>query len=160
MNVTKVTHTWKLIFMISVSVLLLVDILNFYGLYSNRFYFFKIDNYIIPLLSIIHFNYLRQFWLKVQTNSFASPLMRNLEYLLYLILLVYFYKFFETLFIILSYTEYENSLFPATFLPMGFFMLGLYFLLIGATLILFSYRKAMIGTYLFDDMNQHVDHWS
>lgn len=86
--------------------------------------------------------------------------MRNLEYLLYIIVFVYIFKSFDTIYIISSYAEYENSLFPSTFLPIGFLILFLYLTLIGLTLLLFRYRKELIGSYLFDDMNEHVDHWS
>lgn len=160
MNVIKVTITWKLALVLSISVLLALDFFNFYGLYSNKFYFHKIDNYIIPILSIVHFSYLHQFWSRIKENQFGSPQMRNLEYSLYIILFVYSFKFFDTLFIMLSYSEYENFLFPKTFLPVGFSILFLYAALIGLTFLVFSYRKEFIGTYLFDDMNQHVDHWN
>ncbi|AZQ58182.1 hypothetical protein EJ994_04920 [Maribacter sp. MJ134] len=160
MNTTKVTITWKLALVLSISILLLLDFSNFYGLYSNRFYVFKVDNYIIPILSLIHFSYLYQFWHKVKENLFGSPKMRNLEYSLYILLLVYCFKFFDTLFIILSYFDYENSLFPKTFFPVGLSILVLYASLIVLTLLIFGYRKELIGTYLFDDMNQHVDHWN
>ncbi len=160
MNLIKVTNTWKLVLVLCVCVLLLLDISNFYGLYSNKFYFQKIDNYIIPLLSLVHFSYLGQFWFKIKENQFGSPKMRNQEYLLYIIVFVYIFKSFDTIYIISSYAEYENSLFPSTFLPIGFLILFLYLTLIGLTLLLFRYRKELIGSYLFDDMNEHVDHWS
>ena len=160
MNLIKVPHNWKLVLALSVSVLLLLDFFNFYGLYSNKFYFKKIDNYIIPLLSIVHFCYLYQFWSKIRAHELGSPQMRNLEYSLYIIALVYIFKSFDTIYILLSYWEYENSLFPITFLPVGFLILFLYVSLIGLTFLTFRYRRELIGRYLFDDMNQHVDHWN
>jgi len=86
--------------------------------------------------------------------------MRTLEYILYVISLVYVFKLVETILIILSYTEFENHLIPETFLPMGIVILFLYTMLLLVTFLAISYRKQLVGTYLFDDMNQHVDNWN
>ena len=160
MNSNKVPITWRLTLILSLIVLVLVTILNFYGLYSNKFYFHKVDNYIIPLLVVIHFSYLYQVWHKIKTKEFSSRQMRNLEYSLYFILLVYLFKFFDTFYIIMTYADYEASLFPKTFFPASFLVLFLYTLLFGLTLKTFVYRRKLVGRYHFDEMNQHVDHWN
>tara|TARA_Y100000780_G_scaffold231916_1_gene259621 strand:- start:8327 stop:8587 length:261 start_codon:yes stop_codon:yes gene_type:complete len=85
--------------------------------------------------------------------------MRTLEYVLYLISLVYLYKLVETIIILFSYSDFENHLIPSTFLPLGFVILLLYAVLLLVTFLAVVYRKEIVGTYLFDDMNQHVDHW-
>ena len=85
--------------------------------------------------------------------------MRTLEYVLYLISLVYLYKLVETIIILFSYSDFENHLIPSTFLPLGFVILLLYTVLLLVTFLAVVYRKEIVGTYLFDDMNQHVDHW-
>ena len=144
---------------ISIVVLLLLNISSFYGLYTNKFYFFKIDNYIFPILTIVHFIFLYVMWFKIKEDELSDPPMRNLEYSLYIILFVYLYKSFDNLFILISYGEFENHLLPSTFLPLGILIFTLHLLLIGLTLLAFSYRKEVVGNYLFDDMNQHVDSW-
>lgn len=159
MNLIKGLLTWKYTLIISICVLILLNIFSFYGLYTNKFYFFKVDNYIFPLLSIVHFVFLYVLWFKIKEEELSDPPMRTLEYILYVISLVYLYKLVETVVIIVSYNDFENHLIPNTFLPLGYLILGLYITLILVTFLAISYRKQIVGTYLFDDMNQHVDHW-
>ncbi|MEH6759655.1 MAG: hypothetical protein V7687_00645 [Maribacter arcticus] len=159
MNFIQGVLTWKRTLILSVGVLALLNIFSFYGLYTNKFYFFKIDNYIFPLLSIVHFVFLYVLWFKIKEDELSDPPMRTLEYLLYIISLVYVYKLVETIIILLSYNDFDNHLIPSTFLPLGYFMLLLYTLLLLVTYLAIAYRKKIVGTYLFDDMNQHVDHW-
>ncbi|MEH6778963.1 hypothetical protein [Maribacter arcticus] len=159
MNFIQGVLTWKRTLILSVGVLALLNIFSFYGLYTNKFYFFKIDNYIFPLLSIVHFVFLYVLWFKIKEDELSDPPMRTLEYVLYIISLVYIYKLVETIIILLSYNDFDNHLIPSTFLPLGYFMLLLYTLLLLVTYLAIAYRKKIVGTYLFDDMNQHVDHW-
>ena len=86
---------WKSTLLLSVFILLLVDIFSFYGLYTNKFYVFKIDNYIIPLLSIVHFVFLYVLWFKIKEKELSDPPMRNLEYLLYVIGVIYVFKMIQ-----------------------------------------------------------------
>lgn len=150
---------WKWTLLLSVFILVLVDVFSFYGLYTNKFYIFKIDNYIIPILSIVHFIFLYVLWFKIKEKELSDPPMRNLEYLLYVIGIIYVFKFLDTLFILLTYTEYENYLIPDTFIPLGLGILFLYLLLLLLTTITIAHRMQLVGTYHFDDMNQHVDNW-
>ncbi|MEH6513951.1 hypothetical protein [Maribacter arcticus] len=159
MNFIQGVLTWKRTLILSIGVLALLNIFSFYGLYTNKFYFFKIDNYIFPLLSIVHFVFLYVLWFKIKEDELSDPPMRTLEYVLYIISLVYVYKLVETIIILLSYNDFDNHLIPSTFLPLGYFMLLLYTLLLLVTYLAIAYRKKIVGTYLFDDMNQHVDHW-
>ncbi|WP_281543205.1 hypothetical protein [Maribacter aestuarii] len=159
MNFIKGILPWKRTLFISIAVLVILNIFSFYGLYTNKFYFFKIDNYIFPILTIVHFIFLYVLWFKIKEDELSDPPMRNLEYSLYIILFVYAYKLFDNLFILISYGEFENHLIPGTFLPLGILIFTLHLFLIGLTLLAFSYRKEVVGNYLFDDMNQHVDSW-
>ena len=159
MNSIKGLFTWKRTLIVSIVVLFLLNIFSFYGLYTNKFYFFKIDNYIFPILSIIHFVFLYVLWFKIKEKELSDPPMRTLEYILYIISLVYLYKLVETIIVLSSYSDFENHLIPGTFLPIGYLMLTLYAVLLLVTLLAVVYRKEMVGTYIFDDMNQHVDHW-
>ena len=159
MNFIKGILPWKRTLILSIVVLVFLDIFSFYGLYTNKFYFFKIDNYIFPILTIVHFVFLYVLWFKIREDELSDPPMRNLEYSLYVILIVYVFKLFDNLFILTSYGEYENHLIPNTFIPLGILIITLHVLLIGLTLMAFSFRKEVVGNYLFDDMNQHVDSW-
>ena len=150
---------WKLTVVLSVFILILLDIFSFYGLYTNKFYLLKFDNYIIPALSIVHFVFLYVLWFKIKEKELSDIPMRNLEYVLYIIFIIYAFKFFDTLFILLSYTDYENYLIPETFIPFGLIILFLYLGLLFLTFLSVAHRKSLVGTYHFDDMNQHVDSW-
>ena len=88
----------------------------------------------------------------------TDPQMRNLEYFLYAIFLVYIYKAFESMYILSTYWDYEFHVLPGAFLPLGVTIMMLYLLLISSTLLLFKYRKDRVGNYKFDDMN-HIDSW-
>lgn len=156
----KGIFTWKRTLLISLISILLLNVLSFYGLYTNKFYFFKVDNYIFPILSLGHLVFLYVMWFKIKEGELSDVPMRNLEYGLYFVSLVYLFKILETLFVLMSYSEFENHLIPQTFLPIGILMLVLYMLLFGLTFLTFSYRKEIVGTYAFDDMNQHVDNWN
>ncbi|WP_299799522.1 hypothetical protein [uncultured Maribacter sp.] len=160
MNSIKGLLTWKRTLIVSIVVLFLLNIFSFYGLYTNKFYFFKVENYIFPILSIIHLVFLYVLWFKISENELSDPPMRTLEYVLYAISLVYIYKMVETIIVLSSYSDFENHLIPSTFLPLGYVMIALYAMLLLVTLLAVVYRKEMVGTYIFDDMNQHVDHWN
>lgn len=143
----------------TISILALLIVFNFYGLYTNKFYFFNFGNYIFPILTLIHFGFLYVLWFKIKEEEVADPKMRNLEYALYALCAVYVFKFFDTVLILFSYGEYENHVIPGTFIPLGLLIVLLYMLLIGLTLLTFKYRKDKVGEYNFDDMNQHIDSW-
>ncbi|WP_245987158.1 hypothetical protein [Maribacter vaceletii] len=85
--------------------------------------------------------------------------MRNIEYALYVVFIVYLFKLFDTLYIISTYTEFENHQIPATFFPMGSLITVLYLLLIGLTIVTFMYRKKYVGPYNVDILNEQIDSW-
>ena len=151
--------SWKRSLWLTVIVLFLLIVFNFYGLYTNKFYLFKIDNYIFPFLTIVHFIFLYAMWFKIKENEIADPQMRNLEFALYIIFFIYVFRLFDTLFIVLSYNNFESNAIPVTFIPVGIFILFLYVLLLLLTLITFKYRKDLIGPYKFDDINDQIDNW-
>jgi len=150
---------WKRSVLISAIVLTLLIILSFYGLYTNKFYFFKYDNYILPILSIIHFIFLYVLWFKIKEEEISDSPMRNIEYALYVVFIVYLFKLIDTLYIISTYTEFENHQIPATFFPIGSLIIVLYLLLIGLTIITFVYRKKYVGPYNVDILNEQIDSW-
>lgn len=150
--------TLKRTYILTASVLFLLIIFNFYGPYSNEFYFFKPANYIFPILTVGHFIFLYVLWFKIKEDEMTDPQMRNLEYVLYIIFLVYIYKVLESLYILTTYGDYENHVIPEAFLPLGMLIFVLHLLLVGLTLLVFKYRKDRVGAYKFDDMN-HVDSW-
>lgn len=137
----------------------MVIVLNFYGLYTNKFYFFKYDNYIVPLLTLIHFTYLYVLDFKIREKELPDPQMRNLEYVLYVILFIYLFKIFDTLYIISSYDEYDSHLLPTTFIPVGVLIVALYLFLLLMAFISFKLRVKEVGKYNFVDYNSNIDSW-
>jgi hypothetical protein len=150
--------TLKRSYILSAMVIMALVVFSFYGPYTSKFYFFKLDNYIFPVLTTIHVVFLYVLWFKIKEEETADPQMRNLEYALYVILIVYVYKTFESMYVLSTYTDYEFHLLPGAFLPLGVLILALHMLLVGLTLLVFKYRKDRVGSYAFDDMN-HIDSW-
>jgi hypothetical protein len=137
----------------------LLIVFNFYGLYTNKFYLLKPDNYIFPILSFVHFTFLYVMSFKIREVEYTDAPMRNLEYALYVISLVYLFKLVDTFYILLSYTDYANHVIPSTFLPMAVFIIVLQIVLLVLTFLTFAYRKTMVGNYNFDHINENIDPW-
>lgn len=134
-------------------------VLNFYGLYSNQFYFLKADNYVLPIVAIIQFVYLYVIQFKIREEEYPDPQMRNVEFGMYAVLAIYLFKCLETTQILLSYDQFAQHLIPDTFIPMGIFILTLQIVLVLLTLLSFYYRKVLVGEYDFDQINENLDSW-
>lgn len=134
-------------------------VFNFYGLYSNKFYLLKPDNYIFPLLTIIHFLFLYVMWFKIREQEGTDPQMRNLEFAMYAIFVIYIFKVLDTIYILNTYTDFESHVMPGTFIPIGIVILTLQLLLLFCTLVAFRLRKAVVGDYKFDKLNENIDSW-
>lgn len=159
MNLVKNFLSWRVNNILIFIILLLLSVSNFYGLFTNKFYFLKPDNYIFPLLSIIHFIYLYVVWFKITEKEMPDPKMRNLEYILYAVMIVYVFKIYDSFLILGSTSDYVNSVIPATFKPMAISILILYCLLPLLTLVSFWYRKQLIGSYNFENYNDNLNLW-
>ena len=85
--------------------------------------------------------------------------MRNLEYAMYGIFLIYIFKIMDTAYILQSYYEYQDHIMPATFIPVGTFIFLLQFFLIFLTILTFKHRMTMVGPYNFDNINENIDSW-
>ncbi|MGB6150476.1 MAG: hypothetical protein WBG48_00670 [Pricia sp.] len=151
--------TWKRTINLSLLVLAALIIFDFYGVYTNNFYFLKPENYLFPVITLIHFTFLYVLQFKINEDELTDPLMRNIEYLLYGAFLIYVFKTSESLYTLTTYGEFSNYVLPDTFLPLGITIFILHLLLLVLTILAVHYRKEMVGEYKFDDMNQHVDTW-
>ena len=123
------------------------------------FYFFKIDNYILPLFSIVHFVFLYALWFKIKEGEPSDIPMRNLEYGLYIVFFIYVFKLVDTFLILSTSDEFDSKLLPSTFFPIGTLILALYLILFGLTLLSFYYRKKYVGPYNIDILDEQVDRW-
>lgn len=140
-------------------ILVALMILSFYGLYTNMFYFFKIDNYIFPILSIVHFIFLYVLWFKIKEGEVSDPKMRNLEYSLYVVSLIYLFKLADTGYILSTSQEFESHQIPITFFPIGILIISLFIGLLLLTFLSFYYRKIYVGAYNIDVLNERIDSW-
>ncbi len=145
--------SWKSCFVITIAILPLLILSSFYGMYTNNFYFLKIDNYIFPVLAFVHFLFLRTLWKAIKEETREYKTTRKIEFVMYGIYLIYLFKFTETIYILLSYFDYSDLIIPPTFLPVGFIILGLQLLLLVITMLTFQHRKIHVGTYNFDRIN-------
>lgn len=152
-------NSWKICFYATLCILPILIVLNFYGLYSNRFYFFKIDNYIFPLVSILHFVFLYVMQFKIREAEYPDPVMRNVEYGMYAALMIYLFKCFDTFYILMSYEDFKSYLIPETFLPIGFLILILQILLVLLTAASFRQRKTLVGAYDFEQVDKNMNPW-
>lgn len=150
---------WKRTIHISIAVLALLIILDFYGLYTNQFYFLKAENYIFPLFTLVHFTFLYVLQFKISEDELTDPPMRAIEYGLYVAFLVYIFKTSDILYTLITYSDFKNHVLPGPFLPIGILIFALHLLLLVLTLLAIHYRKELVGEYKFDDMNQHIDSW-
>ncbi|TAI48759.1 hypothetical protein [Flagellimonas allohymeniacidonis] len=159
MNLIASILNWKRCNIATLLVLTILVVLNFYGVYTNKFYFTKPDNYIFPLLSLVHFLYLYVIWFKITEDELPDPKMRNLEYALYAVMVVYLFKIYDSAMIIGSISDYQEHVIPSTFLPIGVLILVLYCLLFLLSLLSFWHRKRHIGVYNFENFNDNLNMW-
>lgn len=159
MNLLSNILTWKRNSIIILVILVALITLNFYGIYTNRFYFLKPDNYILPILSIIHFVYLYVVWFKITEKELPDPKMRNLEYALYVLMIVYLFKIYDSATVLASSSDYWEHVIPPTFMPIAILTLAMYILLPLLTLMLFWQRKQHIGVYNFENYNDNLNIW-
>ncbi len=143
---------------ISISIILVLMIFSFYGLYSNHFHFNQLERFLFPIISVIHFIYLYILWFKVSENEYPDTIMRNIEYTMYGVVLFYIFKIIETALLLGTYTKFEGYIIPTTFLPLGIIKISLQILLPVCTIWSFSIRKKKVGNYNFDYLNEHSDH--
>lgn len=148
--------SFKRSMVLSILLLLILIVLSFYGMYTNTFYFTKIDNYIFPILSLIHFTYIYVVWFKIKEKECPDPAMRNLEYVLYLVFLVYLFRLGESIYILSTYTIYQNHAIPTTFFPLGTVLIGSYILLLILAFITILHRKKQVGLYNFEQINDRI----
>ncbi|MCM4171052.1 hypothetical protein DHD32_06150 [Arenibacter sp. TNZ] len=128
-------------------------------MYGNTFIFSRVENYIFPFLTIIHFLYLYVLWFKITENEYPDMIMKNIEYVMYGILLVYLYEISETFLILGSQNEFQDHVIPSSFEPMGILIIALQSFLILLTVWSFVIRKQRVGKYDFDYLNNHIDAW-
>lgn len=149
----------KLNIILSVIAIACLLCLSFYSLYGNTFIFNRIENYIFPFLTITHFLYLYVLWFKITENEYPDMIMKNIEYVMYGILLGYLYEISETYLLLDSQNVFQDHFIPSNFEAMGYVIISLQSLLILLTIWSFIIRKLQVGKYDFDYLNDHLDAW-
>jgi hypothetical protein len=146
--------SWKKCFALTLSIMPFLALSSFYGIYTHKFYFTKIDNYILPLLLLVHLLYLKALRQADQQEISDLSNARNLEYGMYVIYFVYLYKFAETSYKLSSYFDFSEEILPTMFLPVGLVILFLQIIFLIITLVIFRHRKERFGPYRLDRINQ------
>ncbi|NAY90993.1 hypothetical protein GTQ34_03590 [Muricauda sp. JGD-17] len=159
MNLLNGIFTWKINVFLTATILIALVILDFYGVYTDRFYFLKLDNYIFPLLSLIHFLYLYVIWFKITEIELPDPKMRNLEYVLYVVMIIYLFKVYDSVLVLDSYNNFSEHMVPSMFKPMAILTLVLHSILPLLTMLSFWQRKKYIGPYNFENYNDNLNIW-
>lgn len=157
MNLLAKIFNWKATIITSAIVLILLIVLSFYGVYTNTFHILKPDNYIFPILSTVHFIYLYVVWFKIREDELPDPKMRNIEFALYAILILYFYKIYASVQVLITVSEYNEHVIPTTFEPVAIATLVLYCGLTLLTFITFWLRRKLVGIYNFENYNDNLN---
>lgn len=149
MKIVTTLFSWKNTLVLSISLITILLIANFYGTYTNTFYFFKLTNYIVPVFFGLQGIYFYALWFKITEGEYPDLQMRNLEYIVYTAIAVYLYKGIDSLLLLQESQQYETYLIPHTFVPFTVTISSLYFSLILLSILTFVYRKKMVGNYVF-----------
>ncbi|MEL6975123.1 MAG: hypothetical protein AAGL29_06965 [Bacteroidota bacterium] len=140
--VTLKRLVWTLLTLLVVLVLF-----NFYGPFSNRFYFGKLDGYLFLMLAVFHVLYLFKLLGKAKKEATTDSQLRYMEYVVYGVLVVYGYKTFDTVVSLNLASEIEQELLPKTFFPLVIVSLAFYLLAIILSILTFILRKRILGSF-------------
>jgi hypothetical protein len=86
-------------------------------------------------------------------------IMKNIEYVMYGMVLVYAYNIYGTFLTLGSQNEFQDHVIPSTFVPMGILIITFQALLVLLTVWSFIIRRQRVGKYDFDYLNNHIDAW-
>lgn len=127
--------------------LVVLVLFNFYGPFSNRFYFGKLDGYMFLLLVAFQALYLFRLLAKTKNEMNSDSQLRYLEYVVYGVLVVYGYKTIDTVLSLNLASEIQPDLLPETFFPLILLSLALYLLVIILSVLTFTFRKRLLGSF-------------
>jgi len=127
--------------------LVVLVLFNFYGPFSNRFYFGKLDGYMFLLLVAFQALYLFRLLAKTKNEMNSDSQLRYLEYVVYGVLVVYGYKTIDTVLSLNLASEIQPDLLPETFFPLVLLSLALYLLVIILSVLTFTFRKRLLGSF-------------
>ena len=127
--------------------LVVLVLFNFYGPFSNRFYFGKLDGYMFLLLVVFQALYLFRLLAKAKNKMISDSQLRYLEYVVYGVLVVYGYKTIDTVLSLNLASEIQPDLLPETFFPLVLLSLALYLLVIILSVLTFTFRKRLLGSF-------------
>ncbi|NKI24996.1 hypothetical protein HCG49_00305 [Arenibacter sp. 6A1] len=89
--------------------------------------------------------------------EYPDTVMRNIEYTMYFICLVYLFQIIETLITAVSLGQFHDRIIPSAFIPMATLMICLKVLLLLLTIFLFVKRKLLVGKYNHDYLNKDLE---
>ncbi|MFC4096816.1 hypothetical protein [Euzebyella saccharophila] len=159
MKILETLLPWKRTIYTTIVLIIVLSILNFYGLYTNSFPVLNWENFAFPFFSLIHLLFLYVLWFKIKEYEHTDPQMKITEYLLYAVILLYLFYAFQTLTTLLSSFDFASHVIPNTFWPVGILLFILQISLVALGFMAIHFRKTLVGHYNMDEENQHIDSW-
>jgi hypothetical protein len=131
----------------------LVVCLNFYGLFTHKFYWLKLDNFILPVAVLIHLLYQREVQKRITQTKGVDFSLQKLEFAMYGVVIIYVLEIMETLNAIILSNSYDSKVFPESFWSQALSILSIQILFTGLTVCSFYLRKQILGAYNFDQIS-------
>src|SRR5690606_26160036 len=110
---------WKKVIWTSMVVRVALMGVSLYGIYINMSDLLKPGNYYVPISDVEHLLYLYLVRFKIIEYELPDPKMRNLEYVIYALVVVYLFKIYDSVLTLGSVAEFGEHVIPPTFRPMG-----------------------------------------
>ena len=152
-------NIWNSYKLVILAIIPLVVLTNFYGLNTHKFYWFKVDNFILPIAIGIQLYYLSLLNQRIIKRSYADFQLQKLEIAMYGICLIYGFELLETAYVLLNYTSYNPSILPDNFLTLGIFVLALQVIFLISTLFAFHLRKRITGKFSNMEMIPQLEYY-
>ncbi|MFM1879593.1 MAG: hypothetical protein RLZZ241_2459 [Bacteroidota bacterium] len=140
-------NSWILYKICILTLIPIVVIANFYGLNTHKFYWFKVDHYILPLGIGIHLYYLSVLNQKLFRAVKTDFQLQNLEIAMYGISLIYTFELVETFYVLLNYNTYNLEVLPENFLSEGILVFSVQLLFLVVSLLAIYFRKIKLGAF-------------
>ena len=149
----------KIVMGLSLVLLIAVGTLNFYGMFTDRFYFGQSDGWLFVMLAVVQITYMSFLWRRVESHEVPEWRVKLLEWVMYIVLGVYAFMMITTIIDLQATYELKNHIIADSFYSKSYWLIGLFSLLILVTLRLFFVRKRALGAYKSHSKSEDLDNW-
>ena len=151
----------EMTFTIGVSVVLLISlaVLNFYGMYTDRFYFGQSEGWLFVALGAIHITYMTFLWKKMEAYPVPEWRLKLVEWVMYAVIGVYCFMLTTTIIDMQSTHELKNYIIADSFYSKSYWLISLFSILILLSVRLFFLRKKVLGAYKSFSKSEEIDNW-